>query len=278
MPLLLLLLACAPEPACPEGQILQDGACADYQAADPLPCDGCWQPAPGTTWQIQYSGALDTAVEVQMFDLDLFDSPDRALTALHDAGRAVICYFSAGSWEDWRDDAAAFPEAALGDPLEGWEGEWWLDIRDPTVRALMEARLDVAVARGCDGVDPDNVNAYTNDSGFPLTATEQLAYNRFLADAAHARGLSVALKNDVEQIEALAPWFDFQVNEECAIYEECGLLAPFTEAGKAAFHIEYVDEWEDAEARAAEVCGVGPNLDTLIKTWELGAEYLACGR
>jgi hypothetical protein len=278
MSFLLLLLACSPDPACPEGQVLQDGACVPYQAGDPVPCDDCWHPSPGTTWQIQYTGALDTGVEVQMFDLDLFDSPDRALSSLHDAGRAVICYFSAGSYEDWRDDAGDFPASALGDPLDGWEGEWWLDIRDPMVREIMEARLDAAVERGCDGVDPDNVNAYTNDSGFALTATDQLSYNRFLADAAHSRGLSVALKNDVEQIEELEPWFDFQVNEECASYDECGLLAPFTGAGKAAFHIEYVDDWEDAEARAAEVCGVGPNLDTLLKTWELGPEYLACGR
>jgi len=275
---LLLLAACAPDPACPEGQILVDGACEDYVPGDPVPPGDAWQPGPGTTWQIQFSGALDTSLDVQMYDLDLFDTPDEVLDAVRADGRTLICYFSAGSWEDWRPDADAFPEEALGEPLDGWEGEWWLDIRAPEVRALMEARLDLAVERGCDGVDPDNVNAYTNDSGFPLTATELFAFNRFLADAAHTRGLSVGLKNDVEQIPELVGWFDFQLNEECAAYDECELLASFTEGGKAAFHIEYVDDWADAEAMAAEVCGVGPLLDTLIKTWDLGAEYLACGR
>ena len=34
-----------------------------------------------------------------------------------------------------------------------------------------------AAQKGFDGVEPDNVDAYTNDSGFPLTAADQLAYN-----------------------------------------------------------------------------------------------------
>lgn len=42
----------------------------------------------------------------------------------------------------------------------------------------MQARLDLAVQKGCDGVEPDNVDGYQNNSGFPLTAQDQLAYNR----------------------------------------------------------------------------------------------------
>ncbi len=198
------------------------------------------------------------------------------MDALKAAGRVVICYFSAGSYEDWRDDAGDFPEEAIGDPLEGWDGEWWLDVTDARVRELMEARLDRAAAAGCDGVEPDNVDGYNNDNGVGLNATEQLDYNRFLADAAHSRGLSVGLKNDLDQLEELEGWFDWALNEECATYDECGRLSVFTGAGKAAFHVEYVDRWADASDKADEVCGVGPGLDTLIKTWDLGAEHLAC--
>lgn len=53
-------------------------------------------------------------------------------------------------------------------------------------------RLDVAVYKGCDGVEPDNVDGYTNNTGFILTAEDQLMYNRFLADEAHERGLLIA--------------------------------------------------------------------------------------
>ena len=255
--MLLLLLACTADPK-------------------PAPSDADWQPTPGTSWQIQFSGELDTSLDLDTYDLDLADTPDAVFADLRDRGVALICYFSAGSYEDWREDAGDFPDTTLGAPLDGWEGEWWLDIRDPTVLAIMEARLDRAVDRGCDAVDPDNLDGYQNDNGLGLTAADQLAYNRAIADAAHSRGLAVGLKNDLGQIADLVDWFDFAVNEECVDYDECDLLSPFTDADKAVFHIEYVDDWSDAAARAAEVCGVGPDLDTLVKTWDLGSEYQSC--
>ena len=141
----------------------------------------------------------------------------------------------------------------------------------------MQARLDYAVARGCDGVDPDNVNGYQNPTGLGLTSAMQLDYNRFIADEAHARGLSVGLKNDVDQLGDLEPWFDWALNEECATYDECDGYDVFTVAAqKAVFHVEYVEAWSDAQAEADAICGVGPGLDTLVKTLELGAERLAC--
>jgi hypothetical protein len=211
-----------------------------------------------------------------MYDIDLFDAPDQTLSALKADGRVVICYFSAGSYEDWRKDAGDFPEEAIGKALEGWEGESWLDVTNLEVRAIMQARLDKALQRGCDGVEPDNVDGYANNNGVGLNATEQLDYNRFLADEAHLRGLSVGLKNDLDQLEELVDWFDWALNEECVAYQECAGLEVFTGGGKAVFHVEYVDSWSEAKEKVGEVCGKGPELDTLIKTWDLGAEYLAC--
>jgi len=269
------LLACGGAASCPEGEVLTDGECAPYTAGEPVEAD-VTPITPGVAWQWQLLGELDLSFDVAVFDLDLFDAPEDAITALQDRGVLVLCYFSAGSFEDWRDDAGDFPESSIGAPLDEWPGEWWVDHRDPTVREIMAARLDLAAARGCDGVEPDNVDGYANDNGLGLNATEQLAYNRFLADEAHARGLSVGLKNDLNQIGELLPWFDWALNEECAAYEECDLLAPFTEANKAVLHVEYVDDEADGEALADEVCGVGPNLDTLIKGWDLDAWRIAC--
>jgi len=174
-----------------------------------------------------------------MFDIDLFEAPASVINDLKNRGRAVVCYLSAGSWEDFRPDSDAFPASVLGNP-NGWPGERWLDIRRIDILGpIMEARLDLCRAKGFDGVEADNVDGYSNNSGFPLTAADQLAYNRFLADAAHARGLSIGLKNDVEQAAALEPFFDWAINEECAEYQECGLLKVFINAGKAVFHVEY---------------------------------------
>lgn len=192
------------------------------------------------TWQIQYTGELDTSLRVDLFNLDLFDTPPQVIEALKARGVFVMCYFSAGTWEDWRPDAALFPPEVLGEALADWPGERWLDVRRLDVlQPLMTARLDLARTKGCDGVDPDNVDGYANETGFPLTAEDQLAYNLWLAQAAHQRGLSIGLKNDVDQIPALVEAFDWALNESCFTYDECTRLLPFVEAGKPVFVIEY---------------------------------------
>ena len=232
-----------------------------------------WHPAPGTSWQWQLQGAIDASLPVAMYDVDLFDAPDPVVAGLHARGVKVICYLSAGSFEDWRPDAKAFPAAVLGQPLEGWPGERWLDIRADAVRTVIRARLDRARARGCDGVEPDNVDGYTNPTGFPLTAADQLDFNRFLARESHARGLSVGLKNDLDQVADLVGDFDWALDEECMKLAECDLLGPMIAAGKAVFHVEYGDA-----ALAAAICPDSHARDfaTLVKGLALDAFRIAC--
>ncbi|PIE05432.1 MAG: endo alpha-1,4 polygalactosaminidase [Sorangium cellulosum] len=232
-----------------------------------------WSPQPGSSWQWQLTGTIDQSFNVAMYDIDLFDTDRSTIDDLHQAGRIVICYFSAGSWEDWRDDASSFPSSALGNELHGWPDERWLDIRDPTVRLLMQARMDLAAEKSCDGVEPDNVDGYDNKSGFDFGAIDQLEYNRFLANEAHARGLSIGLKNDLAQVNQLVDEFDWALNEECYQWDECNDLLPFIQAGKAVFHVEYGNA-----SLASEVCPVTSPLgfSTLIKRLDLDAWRVAC--
>jgi hypothetical protein len=201
---------------------------------------GWWQPAVGLTWQWQLTGTLDRSVAVDVYDVDAVTTSAADVAALKAAGRRVICYVNVGAHEDFRADAGNFPESVRGKGLEGWPGEKWLDIRQWDILApLLEARFKVCKDKGFDAVEPDNVDGYANHSGFPLTADDQLKYNRRVADLAHRLGLAVGLKNDVEQAAALAPAFDFAVNEECAHYDECDTLNVFIAAGKPVFHVEY---------------------------------------
>ena len=237
-----------------------------------------WSPPPGTTWQWQLQGDIDTSFDVAMYDIDLFDVSDELIAELHGAGRVVICYFSAGSREDWRDDADRFESADYANPLGGWPGEHWLDIRSANVRAIMRDRIAYASERGCDGVEPDNVDGFDNNTGFDYTRADQLDYNRFLASEAHSHDLSIGLKNALDLIEELEPEFDWALNEECLSYDECEMLSPFIEAGKAVFHVEYVDDESDGAAMRDDVCG-DPTISgfsTLIKTWDLEAWRLTC--
>jgi len=240
--------------------------------------DDIWEPGPGTTWQWQLTGTIDTSVDVEMYDVDVWRTSAKLVDELHGDGHVVICYFSAGSWEDWRPDADDFPDETIGEPLEEWPDESWIDITSEDVRQIMQTRLDMAVDLGCDGVEPDNVDGYANNNGLGLTAADQLDFNKFLAKEAHQRGLSVGLKNDLDQIDELEPWFDWALNEECFAYDECEMIHPFIQAGKAVFHVEYVDERSEGQALADDVCGDDSiqGFSTLIKTWDLDEWYIAC--
>lgn len=224
------------------------------------------------TWQWQLQGDVNTNYDVDLYDVDLFDTPDEVFASLRADDRIIICYFSAGSYEVWRDDADGFAEADLGEPLDGWDDERWVDHRSPTVRAMMQQRLDLAVDRGCDGVEPDNVTAYRNDSGFALTPDDQLDFNRFLADEARARQLLVGLKNDLEQIPELVDQFDFAVNEQCHEFDECSEYRPFVEQGKPVLNAEYLERSVDAPgALCASAADLG--LRTLILPLELDDSF-----
>lgn len=203
------------------------------------PAGSLWVPPPGTTWQWQLSGRVDTSVDAQVYDIDAVENGAGVVAELHAKGRKLICYVNAGAAEDFRPDRAAFPARILG-RSDGWAGERWLDIRQRDVlRPIMAARFDLCQRKGFDAVEADLVDGYANDTGFPLTAADQLAYNRMLAGLAHARGLSIGLKNDVDQVPELLGDFEFAIDEQCVQYAECDHLVPFIREGKAVFHVEY---------------------------------------
>ncbi|GAA0811380.1 endo alpha-1,4 polygalactosaminidase [Spirilliplanes yamanashiensis] len=247
------------------------GGCQPPPAPPPPPA-GRWAPAPGTTWQWQLTGAVDVTVDAAVFDVDGFTTPAATVRELHARGRKVICYISVGSAEDFRPDAHRWPPAVLGRPLPGWPGERWLDIRDPERLApVLRPRLDMCRDKGFDGVEPDIMDAYRHDTGFPLTAAHQLAFNRWIAREAHARGLAAGLKNDLDQVPALVADFDFAVNEECAAYAECAALTPFVAAGKAVFHAEY-----DLDPAAYCPATTRLGLSSIRKDRDLGPRLRRC--
>lgn len=237
---------------------------------------GSWHHPPlNVTWQWQLRGRINTGYAAELYDIDLFDSSEALTESLHSSGKKVICYFSAGSYEGWRPDAAEFSPDDLGSTMVGWQDEKWLDIRSQDVRRIMKDRLDLAKSKGCDCVEPDNVDGYANDSGFDLSPEDQLAYNRFLAGEAHARGLSVGLKNDLDQASQLVEYFDFAVNEQCHEFDECELLTPFTQAGKPVLNAEYSEVLATNAEMRRSLCrdAAEDDLSTLILPVELDDSF-----
>jgi hypothetical protein len=149
-----------------------DNSAPPTSTLSPLPSPTAklpWVPIVNDTWQIVLShppiindGDKSTTPDVSIFDIDLFDTPAPTITRLHRLGKKVICYFSAGSYEDWRPDASQFKPEDLGKNLDGWPGEKWLNLESENVRAIMKSRIEMASSKGCDGVDPDNIDGYVS--------------------------------------------------------------------------------------------------------------------
>lgn len=236
---------------------------------------GWWRPQPGLAWQTQFSDPLEVIPGMQVYTLDLFETTPEQVAELHTRGARVVCYISMGSWEDWRADADLFPESVIGNKYRGWAGERWLDIRRVDLLApILSARLDLCAAKDFDGVEPDNLDGFLNKTGFALTYDDQLAFNRWVADQAHTRGLAVGLKNDLDQAQDLVAWFDWAVLEECLVEGTCDLANPFPVDGKPVVMMEYTDQRVDRE----EMCSLAARLgfSAMLKDRELTAWREGC--
>ena len=227
------------------------------------------------SWQIQFAGTLDESVNANRYHIDMFDNSASVVASLHSKGRKVYCYINVGAWEDWRPDSAKFPDSVLGNDYEGWEGEKWLDIRQISQLApIMRKRFDQCKSKGFDGIEPDNINGYTNNTGFPLTYQDQLNYNIWLAQEAHARGLTIGLKNDTEQLSALLPYYDWALTEDCFAQGWCNQLTPFINAGKPVFSIEYTDTGIPLNQFCPQANSM--NFNAILKHRNLDAYREAC--
>jgi hypothetical protein len=241
-----------------------------------------WKPAQGLTWQWQLSGTLDTSVNAQVYDVDGQITTTAQVAALKARGIKTIGYADM-SYEPGRPDSATLAPYKCG-AYQGWNGQFWLDFRQPVVRQVMADRIAVIAAKGFDGLEADSVDAITNNPGCTpaLTAADQIDFIKFLATTAHANGLGFGLKNTVDQVAILAPFSDFAVIEECRVYAEC---APYAAAftGKAMFSAEYVSGTGSrfisrANAKAAKICA-GQNaigMSTIIKRLDLDAPRVSC--
>jgi hypothetical protein len=230
-----------------------------------------WRPKPTTRpWQFQLQGRIDLSIKAPVYEVDGFDVSARTVRRLHNRGRKVICYFSAGSWENYRSDRNRFPKSVLGKRYEGYPDERWLDIRNfRKFAGPLKARFRMCARKGFDGVETDNVAGFQNRTGFPLTAAHQLRFNRWLARQAHANGLSIGLKNDPSQARQLVRNFDFAVVEECFQYNECAPFNSFIRAGKAVYSVEYElpNRRFCSRAKRLRFSAIGKEYDLFARPW-----------
>ncbi|EPE30352.1 (Trans)glycosidase [Glarea lozoyensis ATCC 20868] len=199
----------------------------------------------GQKFQIVLNGVPDTGkvlapADAMVWDVDAEDTTKETIAALHSLGKTVICYFSAGTYENWRPDAKQFPTGDLGTTLAEWPNEKWIRLSSTGVRNIMKARIARAAQKGCDAIDPDNTDAYQNSNGLNMKATDSIDYIRYIAKYAATLGMKTGLKNSLSIIPQVADLMSFAVNEECAKFSECDTYNSFIKSGKPVYHIEYV--------------------------------------
>ncbi len=228
------------------------------------------------------------AVSPEVFDIDFLTDPvcvsggsndvdnTDGVNAIHANGAHTICYVDAGTDEPFRPDHQAYVNfdnacggCLLGKPVAGFREERWLNINNDQgqrtfILGEVSARVDRCRADGFDAVEFDNVEAYPNDTGLPISEAAQLLFNTALANLAHQKGLTVGLKNDVAQVGDLLPYFDFAINEQCQQFNECSTLDPFVSAGKAVIQVEY-------QVGAGTVCPAAntANRNAILKSVDL---------
>ncbi|GKT55473.1 glycoside hydrolase family 114 protein [Colletotrichum tofieldiae] len=199
-------------------------------------------PAEATVWDVDLQHAVDY---------------DNVIPTLKSTGKIVICYFNGGAVQDWDEDLDAFPVDVIGSPLNPpYTDERYLDVRDARVVDLMKRRLERAADIGCDGVDPDNIDAWAEDgndpTGFSLTTSDYATYITSLAAHAHtlkttsSRPLLLGQKNAPTIAPQLSSVVDFAVLETCLgtrtsdeVEPFCADFQSYVKAGKPVFQIEY---------------------------------------
>jgi hypothetical protein len=249
-----------------------------------------WSPPPVVEWQWELDHPLDLnsasdmgtgvttylgtpAADPTVYDIDGFDNPASTVSALHSAGDHVICYIEVGSAESYRSDYSEFPTTDLGAVMAGYPNERYLNINDPAVVQVIEARISMCASKGFDAVEPDIDDSYTDSTGFPITESENVAYDTTLAAYAHSLGLGWALKNgdDPSFAAAMEPAADFAIDEQCHEYDTCASFAPFASAGKAVLEVEY-------NLAAGQFCSAAnaANEDAMLMPVALNGGRLPC--
>ncbi|MFU8871149.1 endo alpha-1,4 polygalactosaminidase [Micromonospora sp. SL4-19] len=229
---LVTMLLLAPVPGC-RAPLVPPGAPTPW----PTALAHQWQ------WQWQLTGPVDVTVDADVFLLDPVLTTSTETAALRARDRRLVCQVRVGTYAPTDPDASRFPADVLGAAVAGRPESRWLDVRRwDALEPVLADRFRLCRGKGFGAVAINDADGYQHRPGFSLDFDDQLLFNRRLATLARQLDLSPGLVDDVPQVAALAPDFDFAVNQECVRRRECAKLLPFADADKPVFHVEYTGD------------------------------------
>lgn len=142
------------------------------------------------------------------------------------------------------------------------------------IAPIMQARMDLCVAKGFDGIEPDNMDLHWANTGFPIFRQDQIRYSLWLADEAHKRGLSIGQKNASDLASVLVAHFDWALTENCISDNWCQEMAPYAKVGKSIFAAEYTDNFQDIAPYCNKAEKLG--LSLILKDRDLTESLKTC--
>ncbi len=232
-------------------------------------------PKVGVPWDWQLSETIRPPKGIKVFDADPDSVTRKQIQKLKRAGVYTICYVSVGTLENYRTDVDRFPARVVGKVYGDWPDERFLDIRRRKILIpLMRKRFQRCKRLGFDAVEPDNQDVYSNDSGFNLTARQQVRYLKEIARVAHKMGMEVGQKNVPELTRRLVGSMDFIITESCFQDRWCRKVSAYPRAGKPVFDAEY----KDRKINFKKACRVAKRLkiSMILKDRNLGHARRAC--
>lgn len=202
-----------------------------------------WQPAAGISFDWDLDDiSTSTAFAGTVVDVDAFTTTTETVAALHAQGKKVIAYLSVGTFEDDRPDGNLLPAEVLGKKYPEWPHEKWLDIRQiDKLKPWLNSRINMILKKGFDAVEPDNMDGYTNTTGFPLTIDDAKKYADYLISLAHSNGLGIGQKNVPELTAGYAAKFDWALTEDAFYQGWQNDVKAYITLGKPVFAVEYTD-------------------------------------
>lgn len=204
-----------------------------------------------------YNGDRPPRTVPKVYDIDAVLNPASTIAALHRRGDRAICYVDVGTAGNYYTAAQeGIPrtyfaqlraDGDLGHELQGYP-EYFIDITARSAVRIVESMIARQCARKhFDAVETDLDETFgTNEgvTGFHITVADELHYLETLAGYMHARGLAWFAKNldDTGRpafVDALAPYAQGVITEQCNQFHTCSLLRPFLAAHKPVLDAEY---------------------------------------
>jgi hypothetical protein len=206
------------------------------------PGHNAWAPRASLRWQVQLVGSVMDNLGANVYDLDPYVTATQTIADLRAHGSQTICHLDVGVADAELPDAPRLGGRLLGAPVAAADGSVrgrWLDIRQwARIAPVLSDRLELCRAKGFQAVDADFGDGYAHATGFPLTESDQLTFDRRVAVLAHQGGLAVGVRTTAAVAASLQPSVDFAVVADCFGAGDCSSLLSYVAAGKAVFDVE----------------------------------------